>query len=529
MYIEPNSNIKIYHNVPLDITYKHTLYFDNLAEQNTYFHGNVSILKYNLTAQSYQRVVKGSMRVAVKSDNLYDCNYLAFQNASFGTKWFYAFITGVEYVNNETSEITFEIDVMQTYLFDVTLKECFVEREHSATDNIGGNLIDEHLNFGEYKTNDQINSGVFGSTAINADGSFNGFYVAALTSQDVDTSSGVEITGNLGTAYSSIYSGLKIKVFNRMNTSGSSIGVNNWVNAMNNAGLFDSVVCMYMIPHNFFTSDTHIESFAISKNLGNIDGYVPKNKKLFTYPYNFLNVNNNQGNNAEYRYEDFSDTGVCNFHIAGSCMPNTQFMLIPRNYKGVSDNMCEPLTLGNLPQCAISGDYYKAWLAQNQAQLGVSLVGSAISAFGAGMSIGAGNVVGGVMGTLSSVHGASNLLAETHKAKVLPNHVSGNQSSSISYSLNYFDFTFNHVTIKAQFAKQIDDYFTMFGYATRRVKKPNRAVRPHWTFTKTSGCVLQGNAPADDIRKICDIYDNGITFWKTASEVGNYSLDNSPS
>ena len=43
----------------------------------------------------------------------------------------------------------------------------------------------------------------------------------------------------------------------------------------------------------------------------------------------------------------------------------------------------------------------------------------------------------------------------------------------------------------------------------------------------TNGCVLKGNAPADDIRKICSIYDDGITFWKNPSEVGNYSLDNS--
>ena len=82
MYIVPNSNIKIYKDVPLDNTYNHTLYFSSLNEQNAYFHGTPSILKYNLTSQSYQRVVDGSMRVAIKSDNLYDCNYLAFQNAS---------------------------------------------------------------------------------------------------------------------------------------------------------------------------------------------------------------------------------------------------------------------------------------------------------------------------------------------------------------------------------------------------------------------------------------------------------------
>ena len=47
-----------------------------------------------------------------------------------------------------------------------------------------------------------------------------------------------------------------------------------------------------------------------------------------------------------------------------------------------------------------------------------------------------------------------------------------------------------------------------------------------WTYTKTRGCVLVGDAPADDVRAICNIYDSGITFWKNGNEVGNYSLDN---
>ena len=67
----------------------------------------------------------------------------------------------------------------------------------------------------------------------------------------------------------------------------------------------------------------------------------------------------------------------------------------------------------------------------------------------------------------------------------------------------------------------------MFGYATKKIKVPNRNVRPHWCYTKTRDCVVKANAPADDVRKICQIYDNGITFWKNPSEVGNYSLDNS--
>ena len=75
-----------------------------------------------------------------------------FQNTSFGIKWFYAFITNVEYINNETSEITIEIDVMQTWHFDYTVNQCFVEREMAATDDIGGNLVPETLNWANMYT-----------------------------------------------------------------------------------------------------------------------------------------------------------------------------------------------------------------------------------------------------------------------------------------------------------------------------------------------------------------------------------------
>ena len=146
MFIEPNTNIRILKNVPLDNTYKHTLYFSNETDQANYF---IGLTRHNLTNQTYQRVRKGVSRVSIKAESLYDCNYIMFQNASFGDKWFYAFITSVEYVNNIVSEITFEIDVMQTWFFDFNLRECYVEREHTVTDNIGDNIVTEPVDIGD--------------------------------------------------------------------------------------------------------------------------------------------------------------------------------------------------------------------------------------------------------------------------------------------------------------------------------------------------------------------------------------------
>jgi hypothetical protein len=116
-------------------------------------------VKKTFTAQSYQRVKKWVMRLEVLADDIYDYNYMMFQNTSFGSKWFYAFITNVEYINNSVSEITYELDVMQTWLFEATVKPSYVERETAETDVIGANIAPEPIDIGPVKCYDYGRSG----------------------------------------------------------------------------------------------------------------------------------------------------------------------------------------------------------------------------------------------------------------------------------------------------------------------------------------------------------------------------------
>ncbi|MFQ9808239.1 MAG: hypothetical protein ACLRYB_00070 [Segatella copri] len=147
MYIAPNTNIRVLKNVPLDNTYRNTIYFENATNQLNYF---LSKQKYAFNNQTYQRVNNGVMTLNRSADDLYDCNYLMFQNPSYGNKWFYAFILSVEYIGNTTAEVRFEIDIMQTWHFDYTVNMSFVEREMSITDKVGDNLVPENLELGEY-------------------------------------------------------------------------------------------------------------------------------------------------------------------------------------------------------------------------------------------------------------------------------------------------------------------------------------------------------------------------------------------
>ena len=73
-----------------------------------------------------------TIRVPVNADSLNGYNYCLYNN---GNKWYYNFITRIVYVNEGTTEIYLERDVIQTWMFDFTPKACFVEREHVADDS----------------------------------------------------------------------------------------------------------------------------------------------------------------------------------------------------------------------------------------------------------------------------------------------------------------------------------------------------------------------------------------------------------
>ena len=505
MYIAPNTTIRMLKDVPLDNTYRNTIYFAYVADQTSYFSGKT---KYTFAAQSYQRVQKGTLRIGRKADDLYDCNYLMFQNTAYGNKWFYAFVTGVEYVNNETSEVSFEIDVMQTWHFDYNVKMSFVEREMSITDKIGDNLVPENLEIGDYIYKDLGLTSLFNLYQI---------VIAATFDEKMD-----DATGGM---YGGVFSGLHYNVFSTWQSAARFIAD---ATEQNKA---DGIVSIFMLPIAFTaeyqSSMPEVFNIERDKHLTDIDGYIPKNNKLFTYPYNLLYVTNNEGNVANYAFEYFS-TDKCNFNVSGAMCCTPECMLVPLNYKGVEKNYNEKLTIGNFPQCAYTVDTFKAWVAQNQNQLALNAINAiGTTAVGAATMYASGGMLGAGM-TLNGIQQIGSLVASVSDKSTLPPHARGGGGSIINMANQIKGFQFYYAHIRAEFARIIDDYFNAYGYATHRVKVPNRVIRPHWNYVKTVNVSLTGSVPADDMAKLRQIYDNGVTFWHNCDEVGDYSLDNRP-
>lgn len=528
MYIEPNTNIRLLKNVPLDNTYEHTIYFDNASSQVQYF---IGLTKYNLTNYTYQRVHRGTARVGIQAENLYDCNYMMFQNTAFGNKWFYAFITGVEYVNNGMSEVSFEMDVMQTWFFEHEPQECFVEREHSATDRAGDNIIDEGLNLGKYEHGRFNRSGLFNTWCV------------LIQSPYTPIEGTSDIEYNPAGKYSGVVSGAKNFVIRDGAPYGQVPlveGVQTYLDACNEMdGATNAIVNMSMYPEAFLTQqhykvpeENSYRDFTVTKPT-KVGDYTPRNKKLLTYPYNYLGIRNGNGEISEFRYELFNqhsgDPSDITFRVYADANTIT-FVCFPLRYNDTHNSdvvdFSEFASMGDIPLVSFPTDTYKIWYSQNK----VSLIGNtALAGIGsaiAGLTSDSGKgMARGIAGSVGAVTGA---IIQNENHKHVPNMVHGTAGSGIGIDSNSQDFMNVNIHINEQHARMIDDFFDMYGYATKRLKKPNRNVRPHWCYTKVVRADLTGSVPADDMRKLCSIYENGVTFWKHGNEVGNYSLNNAP-
>lgn len=528
MWIEPNTTIRICKNVPLDPTYDHTIWFGSESAQLDYF---ISKSKYLLSQQSYQRVQRGYMRIAKKAEDLYDCNYLMFQNTSFGNKWFYAFIKGVEYINNEVSQINFEIDVMQTWYFNYTLDDCFVEREHTESDELFEHILPENLECGEdvfIKWSSQIDLSNTNLIAI---------YNSAQSGE----------AGNNTTIVNNVL--MPLEYLSSLSVTKDNLpSIRGFITAITGEGQEDRIVNMYQFPTDLIQHNSSGELVAgqiereYAVSLDTINGYRPRNNKLFCYPYNFMTVSNNQGDVATFKYENFNNVrnNRVTFRVNGVPVTTPQIAIYPVGYRGATVDYDSGISIGNFPQVAFAGDTFSRWFAQNKNANAASVLTAGIAGIAgtsmafANPALGAASAgvqwgvrAAGVASVINFLGQVGGIIGKSEDLKNTPPQVHGQiNSESLALATGRFGFTVKAVCIKADYARVIDEYFSRFGYACRRTKKPNVHVRQNWTYTKTVGCTISGSIPADDVSKICDIYNNGITFWTDGNNVGNYSLTN---
>lgn len=525
-----NENItKVYLlSVPLENDFKHTLHFANITAQEQYFQSKAKEVYTNFTYQRKDNLIY----VPDHFDNIYECNYVMYQNTKYNNKWFYAFIKNMKYEQDDCTILEIETDVMQTWMFDYTVKSSFVEREHVSDDAVGLHTVPENVELGELIVNEKIAGRSFTSWAI---------IVGATVDLGDDS-----FPDLLGTNMNNVYSGIGYYCFT------SETELNSTLKKVAKASKSDSIVSIFMGANQFFKTET-IEGKTFTRvksvegtptatwsvaSLGGtsitpiskpskVDDYTPVNKKLLTFPYSYLMASNNNGANAIYKYERFS-TDECDFQYIGTVCPGMSIRLQPLNYNNQAVNNEEGLNLGKLPVCAWTNDVYTNWLTSQSVNIACS-IGSSLLTIAGGVAM-AGSGAGALMGAQTALTGALGIaqsIGQVYQMSLTPPQAEGNVNcGDAQYSAGYSGISMYKMSIKSEYAKIIDEYFNMFGYKVNRVKVPNKAHRSRYWYTKTLDIDIDGKIPLKDMQKIKECYNNGITFWRNATEIGNYGLSN---
>lgn len=529
-------------NTPLEDDMKNTLYFSSESAQKSYMDNHV-VRSYNNV--SYQRDTS-TFRCSTMIDYIRSCNYIMFQNPAYSNKWFYGFIKKMVYINDGLTDVQFEIDPLQTFMFDITVRASFVEREHTNDDTVGANTLPENVELGEY-----VKNHITGTPQIGPSIDYMWYAVAVS-----------DVIGNLNPMPKSKINGLPNGLFYIFTDSVSQL--HDIAHMYDDAGKANAIYSMFVFPQHLlyivqgdsgswaYTSanwkydgrtvhtDLSVKVPTTSSYVGMLEhnrsipvpdrlgiSYTPRNKKLLTYPYCYFNISNNSGVTVSYHYEDFN--GTPKFNMVGVLSNGCSTKLYPTNYKNMDifggdlqDNPFDyGVTGGKYPSISWNSDSYTNWLTQNAVNIGIGIGGTALATVGSAVT---GNAIGVASSLLS---GVSNAVSQFYQASLMPDQAKGNTNvGDLNYTAHSNKFTVFPLSIKPEYAKMIDDYFDLLGYSTCRVKVPNTNHRQNWWYTKTIDCNITGTVPNDYMNKIKEAYNNGITFWRNPSNFLDYSVSN---
>lgn len=137
-------------NTPLKSDNKNQISFNSREEQFSYFNGLAVRRFSDFTYQRKDNII----RVPINAEVLFNdgVNYVMYDNKNFSTRWIYAYITEIEYINANVSHIHIKTDVFQTWFLDCEILPSFVVRETVINDDLFKHTLPENLPTGEQIT-----------------------------------------------------------------------------------------------------------------------------------------------------------------------------------------------------------------------------------------------------------------------------------------------------------------------------------------------------------------------------------------
>lgn len=558
MAFQPSTSIYI-GTVPFDSSYRHVYYIPDRQQQESYF---LSCCPNELRRNdyTYQRL-QNAVVVPFNAEELYGYNYCMYKNANYGNRWFYSFIADIEYVSENSSRLYLKLDIFQTWFPDCEVPACNVEREHVNDDSIGAHIRDEGFSVGEMK----VQYSVYDYLTL--------WLAVASAAEPLNDGTYVNVAGD---NYQKLPSGTSVTVFDPVTQMGE---FKRFMNELSNNGQQDAVSAVYMVPAEIVpgvsskengvggawidaSKPTRKETLEWSMGYTTLDGYTPKNNKLYCYPFEYVEISNMAGQVQQLRMEFMPQPGATLLLTrTGGTDVNSRTVYYPRDYNGAEWFYEGVVTLPPYPTC---NWVYQSWAniegshrmtgsvdvpnlqSSGTVPFSPALIPDGNQGFGfeskpydvntltqgkpvESLIQSVGQIFSADIGTgiVNTAMSQYKIQAELSKLQRTPNTTrGGTNSSAVLVNTGTYGMVARKYTCRAEIAKQVDDYFSTYGYLVSETKKPNLTGRKSWNYVKTNACNVRGKVPPNVLSAFNSMLDGGITFWHTP-DVGNYALDNS--
>lgn len=543
-------------------------------------------------------------------------DYIVFANDAegFSGDIQYAFVDRIDSINHNVASVYFTIDAIMTYQKFFHLGRSMVIRDMQFQERDGsenGKPVLENLN--------KIAENIAPGTSDYVQESVNcpeeeykftnlGQYRTLLTMSDIDLNSEKVVPNPYFGGIASFSSSRATNV----GLCNLGVGVYHLPNdkqceALNRLGSFDAMehlLYTYVVPANLvdplvsgepvFIQDTINYQNAdycrgnyiikIPKQFSSIgaveagqtasEGYTPLNLKLYTAPYSYYSISDQQGSSIEILpqlfYANANDDDEFYFtlpiYLQLEIAPNVASALYVAEYMG-PETLYDPLTtLWQMPSYAmtpnasgynnqlITAIAYKnvapkqmstgsGWNFLSTLAIGAtSLVGGAIGfTFGGPGGAAAGSTAGGVLGnaiwspskqtagsdvgSAASLENQAQLLEENAnlgRQFGLPKAVGGIGSGFTSMWMQNPGYRIFRMHLNNQLMQQLDMYFSLYGYAQNSWRYPHINIRKRWCYVKLGNVNIvpqqanaydMGGVPYFARLQIEQRLQSGITFW----------------
>lgn len=573
MILTPQTEVHLLKGVPFVKDSGHERKFSSQSEQLAYFNSlpsKVAQGKYVENDKSYK--ADGIV------EEFYGYNYMMFKNSNIGDKWIFAFIDKISWGGNGVTLIDFTVHPWQTFQFDLTFKESYIEREHAMDSLI--NTQDEEIAYGgEYRNTKieryypyQLGSGMgdlkfallttkeniivqdeankYVSQTMSSiqtplhyylvpfyDKQHNGqwFYgLSAMVNGNSSMSSLTEIYQKLATNKEYVGSVVSIQLLDYV-----PLDISISISEIEQGTFVPDVTCPQLRASsiaglNNLTLARIIDNKSVNKvvaSVSTLSGFpLYKWNKLYTYPYSYIEMTDNQGQSFTIKPEHLGTTLEVLARGGLSTQHKTVYNVL--NYKGLALDISNAIVNNTITSLTVLEDSTAAYIRSSENSERMSIATSTFNGIVQGITAGA--VAGGVGSAIGAVTGvgvsyAQSMLSLNAKKKDIDNRPPsiGSQGNNATYDYGNGNIGvyLKWWTVTEEYAQTISDYFNKLGYKVNKLKVPNLSSRRYWNYVKTVDSMIFASIPQNYLNEIKKMFDTGVTLWHT-NDIGNYSLNN---